>query len=133
MPKIPRNARLCFIVNQFRDPALVVATLILEGETEKDVQNKLDRALATLPFRTLYSYITANSALTLHDIFGSIFIKKIVDYPGLETVKIALEVRCESKYFLPRDPRTGDFIEIDKQVKCLEALKIKPMYKYPQT
>lgn len=128
----PKNTRLCFIVNQYRDPVLVIATLIFDGERDKDVKKKLDKALATLPFRTLYSYVISTCGLTFLELFKKVRIKEVVDYPGAKIVKISLEVQCESAYFLPRNPRTKKFVDIDKQVKCLEALKVVPRYKtYP--
>ena len=126
LSKISGNAQLCFIVNQYCDPPVSIATLIFEGETEKDVKEELDRALTALHFRTLYSYIISSSASTFQSIFRTVLIKEIVDYPGAEYVKISLEVKCESGYFLPRDSETGKFVDIDKQVKCLGVLKVLP-------
>lgn len=130
MSDIPQNVRICFVVNQFREPVTVIATLIFEGETEKDVQRKLEKTLEKLPFRTLFSYVTSNSVTTFHEIFKDISITEIIDSPGLETVRISLNVECETKYFLPRNLQNGEFVDIEKQVKCLEALKLLP--KYPQ-
>ncbi|TSC73790.1 MAG: hypothetical protein G01um101444_459 [Parcubacteria group bacterium Gr01-1014_44] len=122
---LPEGTELCFIFNGFKNPSVTIATLIFKGETEDDVKRRLDKSLATIPFRTLYSYVISGHGQTFQSFFKKVVITEIIDAPGIEIVTISLRVECESKFFLPRDPVTGDFVDIEKQVKCLEALKVE--------
>lgn len=125
------QATFCFIVDQFHHPAEIILTLRRKDETAKDVKKFLDKALETLPFRTLYSCVFEFNPDSAEDIFEKSVIKSLIDFPGAEIVKIFLEVDWPVKYFLPRDLTTGEFIDIEKQVKCLEILRCpKPESKY---
>ena len=118
--QINKWPKLCSIVNQYHHPTVVIYTLRFEGETEHSVKVKLDEALATIPFFTLYSYLTfyINS-----NIMEEAVVTDVIDFPGTETIHLAISINHEDKYFLPRDLKTGKFKDIEKQVKCLEALR----------
>ena len=112
----------CFIVNQHIHPPESITTVIFPGETESDVKKQLDRALSTLPFRTLYSYVIKDSSDGVEDLFKSVEISSIDDFPGAEVVNCKITGTWKVKFFLPRDPITKAFVDIEKQVKCLEML-----------
>lgn len=114
---------LCFIVRQGDKPPESILTLRFPGETENDVKRHLDDALATLPFATLYSYITFGSTDDALELLDEASVENVVDSPGAEEVSLTLKVEYERKFFLPRDPETREFVNITEQVQCLKVLK----------
>ena len=107
-------------MNQFREPVVVIYTPRLPEETEKEIKEKLDRALETLPFWTIYSYVTFYLE---NELLSNACVTNILDFPGAETVKTVIQIDLEVPYFLPRNLQTGEFVDIEKQVQCLSVLK----------
>jgi hypothetical protein len=93
------------------------------GETEEVVKGHLDEALGTLPFRTLYSYVIFDDPEAGRDLLKSARVENVVDAPGAPQVFLTLSVELNRQFYLPRDPATGQFVDIEKQTQCLSALR----------
>lgn len=117
--------RICFIVNPYSEPkSRVILMMRFGSETEEDVRRHLDAALATLPFDVFYSCVTFELYGEAIQLLRSMEMKieEIEDFPGAEIVSLHLSVDWEKKYYLPRDPVTKEFVDIDKQIQCLSVL-----------
>jgi hypothetical protein len=114
---------LCFIVNQLHHPPAVVATLRFPGETEANVKHYLDKALATLPFKTFYSYVIFHSTDQAIQLLDEVCVANVVDFPGADKVSFVLTAECERKFFLPRNEQTREFVNIAQQTQCLTVFK----------
>ena len=88
----------------------------------EEFKEKLDKALATLLYGTLYRYVSF-SVYAMPEFMKEMEVIEIIDYPGAPTVKLKINFTCERLFYLPRDPDTGEFINIANQTQCLSILK----------
>jgi hypothetical protein len=100
----------------------IIFTVRLPGETEVGIQNKLRKLLSRFPFTTTFRYVVFHSIPEIYNIVDELSIVKIKDYPGAKTVVFRAQFECERPFFLPRNFETGEFIDINKQVRCLSVL-----------
>ena len=107
---------------RYKQDCPVIYALRMPSETEKQFKEKLDKALATLLYGTLYRYVSF-SVYAMPEFMKEMEVIEIIDYPGAPTVKLKINFTCERLFYLPRDPDTGEFVNIADQTQCLSILK----------
>ena len=101
-----------------------IYTIRFEGETESDVCEKLNKALAVLSFPTAFRAIIFDYPGEALKLLQNLEVIEVIDSPETGKVCFSLNLEYDLSWFLPRDPMTRDFIDITKKPQCLRALKI---------
>ncbi len=120
--KIIPKPRLCFLFFSDFFPTATVLTIRLEGEEEEDVKRHLKDAFNTLPFRTQPFLARFAPSFQEGALLENLEIDEIVDHPGAPVVTLIFSLHSAWSFFLPRDPVTGEFIQIADQIRCLFAI-----------
>lgn len=101
-----------------------IYTLRFPGEEDTEVRDRLNDALARLSFRGFCDNVYFHSPDEMGDFMDELEVDEIVDSPGAPTISFRLSAKVIRGFFLPRDPHTHEFIDLDKQVRCLSILRV---------
>lgn len=120
--KVVLKPRLCFIYCSDFYPGCKILTVRLDEETVEDVRRYLTDALATLPFRTMKPFISFSPHDESLALLQHMEVNDVSDFPGAPQVTLSLSITIERQFFLPRNLMTGEFINIEDQVRCLSVM-----------
>jgi hypothetical protein len=147
----PNTQRICWIkltryfgagISNMAD----ILTVLFERESLEQIEDRLVEAIAEIDPEYDQRVLTPDMKLREKDrpayyrvratpfehadninsrlLFESVRITQNDDRPGAPTVHIVFS--SQVKYFLPRDPATGNFTDLSNQTMCLEALMVQP-------